>query len=416
MSDQHRTRGSRKPISDLTVLDLTQILAGPFASMLLADLGAEVIKVEPPQGEAARSNPPFLTSSDAYGGYFQSVNRNKKSIALDLKSPSGKETFKRLVEDADVVLENFKVGTMDRLGLSYETLQEVNPGLVYASIRGFGDPRLGESPYAERPAFDFIAQAMGGIMSITGSDADDPTKVGPGVGDIFPGVLSIVGVLAALRHRDRTGEGQYVDVGMVDGVLALCERLVYQYSFEGEVPTPQGNSHPIFFPYDRFEAEDGYVVIAAPEDHQWAALCEHMERGDLAESYPDKQSRIDSASELRPIVQEWTQRFERDELIGILEEDVPCAPVFDAADVFADEHFDRRDMLTDVRHADTDTRVTITNTPIKFSETPAGVERSAPFLGEHTRTVLRDAGFDEEDVDTLVDDGVAFEPDEPADQ
>jgi succinyl-CoA:mesaconate CoA transferase len=404
--DRRVADGRTGPLADVRVVDFSQMLAGPFATMLLADLGADVVKIEPPGGEMTRDNPPHLHEDEPFGGYFQSVNRSKRSLVIDLKSEDGLETAKCLVDDADVVVENFRVGTMDRLGLSYETLSERNEGLVYASIRGFGDPRGGESPHADRPAFDLIAQAMGGIMGITGTEESGPTKVGPGVGDIFPAVLSVVGIVSALHHRDRTGEGQYVDVSMVDGMLSLTERIVHQHSYEGEVPGPQGNTHPLFFPFDRFDAADGYVVIAAPTNSQWEALCEHMDRPDLAAEYPEQRDRTDAADRLRPEVNDWTSQFSKTDLFDLLEDDVPCGPVYDAADIFEEEHFRARDMLPEVEHADSGERVRIPGTPIKFTETPGRVQHPAPFLGQDTEAVLREAGFDEAEIDRLVDEDV----------
>ena len=206
--------GGRGALAGLRVVDLTQMLAGPFCTMLLADQGAEVIKVEPPGGDMTRRAAPYFADDEArhFGGYYQSINRNKKSISIDLKTADGKAIVRRLVKEADVLVENFRAGTMERLGLSYESLAELNPRLVYATVRGFGDPRTGASPYADWPAFDVVAQAMGGIMGITGPDREHPLKVGPGVGDIVPAMLLAVGVLAAVRHAERTGEGQFVDV------------------------------------------------------------------------------------------------------------------------------------------------------------------------------------------------------------
>lgn len=399
------------PLTDVRIVDFSQMLAGPFATMLLADLGADVVKVEPPSGDMTRDNPPHMQPSEAFGGYFQSVNRGKRSVVLDLKSDEGLEAAKRLTDEADVVVENFRVGTMDRLGLSYESLSERNPELIYASIRGFGDPRGGESPHADRPAFDLIAQAMGGVMGITGTDENGPTKVGPGVGDIFPAVLAVVGITSALHHRDRTGEGQYVDISMVDSMLSLTERIVHQYSYEGEVPVPQGNTHPMFFPFDRFDAADGYVVIAAPSDHQWTALVEHMDRPELAAEYPDQQDRADHAEDLRPIVNEWTSQHTKAELFERLEDDVPCGPVYNAADIFADAHFEARDMLVEVEHADTGETGIIPGTPIKLTETPGGVQHPARFLGQDTSDVLREVGFDAEEIERLHDTGVILCPD-----
>ena len=225
------TVGPAKPfgaLQDLRIIDLTQMLAGPYGTMMLADHGAQVIKIEPPEGDMTRKAGPFREddAQKVLGGYFQSVDRNKLSVCLDLKTQGGRAAFKVLVRDADAVTENFRAGVMERLGVGYEVLRDINPRIVYGALRGFGDTRTGASPYVDWPAFDVVAQAMGGIMAITGPDGRTPTKVGPGVGDIIPGMMLAFGVLAAVHHARRTGQGQFVDVSMVDAVLAVCERTI----------------------------------------------------------------------------------------------------------------------------------------------------------------------------------------------
>ncbi|WP_049972403.1 succinyl-CoA:mesaconate CoA-transferase [Haladaptatus cibarius] len=370
-------------LSDLRVLDLTQVLAGPYCTMLLADLGADVVKVERPGGDLIRPNPPFVGDDDAYGGYFQSINRGKRSLELDLTDEDDRADFLRLAKDADVVVENFRAGTMEKFDLEYETLRERNPELVYASIRGFGDPRTGETHRQGQPSFDLIAQALGGVMQITGDKDGPPTKVGPGIGDLFTATLNAVGVLAALHHRDRTGEGQYVDTAMYDSMISLCERTVYQYSYTDEVPNRRGNSHPTLFPYNAFETADGYVVIAAFGDNHWTALCEAMERPDLAADFPTTADRLKHRELLRGEIAEWTAVHSADDVCDLLEGAVPCAPVQDVADVFEDDHVDARDMLVDVEQPGTDESVTIAGTPIKMSETPPEPGTRAPLLDEH---------------------------------
>ena len=261
-------------LAGLRVLDLSQVLAGPFCTQMLADHGAEVIKIEPPEGDPARRFAPFRADDTerAFGGYFQSINRGKKSVVLDLKDPAGRAAFLKLVAGADVLVENYRAGVMERLGLGYETLARINPRLVYGAIRGFGDPRSGESPYNDWPAFDVVAQAMGGIMGITGPTADQPLKIGPGVGDTVPALMLAFGILAAVRHAERSGQGQFVDISMIDGVLALCERLVHQYSYAGEVAGPEGNGHPLLCPFGLFRAADGWVAIGCPTDKFWVEL------------------------------------------------------------------------------------------------------------------------------------------------
>ncbi|WP_123537467.1 succinyl-CoA:mesaconate CoA-transferase [Halosimplex salinum] len=383
-------------LSDLRVVDLTQVLAGPYCTMLLADMGADVVKVERPGGDLIRSNPPFVDGpeAEAYGGYFQSVNRNKRSLELDLDDPEDRADFLSLVETADVVVENYRVGTMEQFDLGYETLREHNPSLIYSSIRGFGDPRTGETERQGQPSFDLIAQALGGVMEITGQPDGPPTKVGPGIGDLFTAVLNAVGILAAVHHRDRTGEGQYVDTAMYDAMVSMCERTVYQYSYTGDAPGRRGNAHPTLFPYNAFETTDGHVVIAAFSDGHWRALCETMDRPDLAADYPSGADRLAERETLRAEIAEWTRPRTADEVVAALDGSVPAAPVQDTSDVFDDPHVRARDMLATVDQPGADERVTIAGSPIKLSETPTGVERRAPLLDEH-RDELLESGASE---------------------
>ncbi|SFS00363.1 succinate--mesaconate CoA-transferase [Halomicrobium zhouii] len=378
-------------LSDLRVLDLTQVLAGPYCTMLLADMGADVVKIERPGGDLIRPNPPYAESSDEpYGGYFQSVNRGKRSLELDLGDVEDREAFLSLVEEADVVVENYRAGTMERFDLSYETLRERNPELVYASIRGFGDPRTGETDRQGQPSFDLIAQALGGVMEITGQEDGPPTKVGPGIGDLFTAALSAVGILAAIHHRDRTGEGQYVDTAMYDAMVSMTERAVYQYSYTGDAPSRQGNSHPTLFPYDAFECADGYVVIAAFSDGHWRGLCEAMDRADLAADYPDAASRMAERESLRSAIADWTRDLATADVVDALEGQVPAAPVQDTADIFEDSHVEDRDMLVDVEQPGAGRDVTIAGSPIKMSETETAPGGRAPLLDEHRAEILGD--------------------------
>ena len=389
----------------LKVLDLTQMLAGPFCTMLLADQGADVVKVEPVSGDAIRTMGPDLpeTLDSGFGGYFQSINRGKRSLVLDLKQPEGVEVLKVLAATADVLVENFRAGVMERLGLSYETLRERNPKLVYGAIRGFGDPRSGESPYNDWPAFDVVAQAMGGMMGVTGPDAETPLKVGPGVGDMVPAMFATIGILSAVRHAERTGEGQFVDVAMYDGMLALCERIVYQYSYGGVVPRPEGNAHPIFTPFGLFPAKDGWVSIACPLDHFWHTLAEAMDRPELAEDdrFADVAGRARHRDEVNGIVTAWTQARSKGEIGERLGGKVPFGPVNQIDDIVDDPHVAVRSMMAEVHHPGLDAPVRIANTPIRMSATQGGVRGRAPILGEHSVEVLGDWGIDAEDVDRL---------------
>ncbi|HEY1282105.1 MAG TPA: CoA transferase, partial [Acidimicrobiales bacterium] len=251
-------RAATGPLSGVRIVDLTRALAGPYCTMILADLGADVVKVEPPEGDLTRFTGPFARDDEekAFGGYFGSINRNKRSIVLDLKRPEDCDRLLALVDRADVLVENFRVGVMDGLGLSYETLHERNPRLVYGAIRGFGDPRTGPSPYGDWPAFDVVAQAMGGAVSATGTAAGEIVRVGPSIGDLYPATIAAVGILAAVMHARETGEGQFVDVAMVDAVVALNEALIYRYSYTGMVTAPTGNSHPQLTPFDIYPTAD----------------------------------------------------------------------------------------------------------------------------------------------------------------
>ena len=391
MAHAERSREPRGPLSDVRVVDLTRMLAGPFCSMILADLGADVIKVEPPGGDLTRSKGPFRRDDGdrTIGGYFQSVNRNKRSVVLDLGQESGRQRLAGLLTDTDVVLENFRPGVMDRWGLAYEQLAERNPRLVYAAIRGFGDPRTGASPLADWPAYDVVAQAMGGLIGITGQPGA-PVKVGPGVGDVLPAVMCAVGILAALHERNSSGLGQFVDVAMYDSVLALCERIVHQYSYAGEVPGPEGNTHPLLCPFDIFTCADGFVAIAAPSDNHWSTLTDLIGRPDLAASYPGHDDRVAHAGVVREAIVEWTSARTKAVVVGILGGSVPVGPVNTVEDIFKDPHVQARSMLVEVEDPGCEEPVAIVGTPIKLSRTPGGVRRRAPLLDEHASEVFDD--------------------------
>jgi crotonobetainyl-CoA:carnitine CoA-transferase CaiB-like acyl-CoA transferase len=385
-------------LTDLKVLDLTQMLAGPVCTQVLADHGARVLKVEPLGGDGIRSSGPFPPddAQRSFGGYFQSVNRNKQSLAMDLKHPGGRDVFLRLVDEADVVVENFRAGVMERLGLGWETLHERNPRLVYATIRGFGDRRTGVSPYADWPAYDVVAQAMGGIMSITGPAGGPPTKIGPGVGDIIPGLMLVNGILAAVHHAGRTGEGQFVDVAMADAVLAVCERIVYQQSYEQRTPRPEGNRHPLLCPFGLFAARDGWVAIGCFEDKLWRELAQLIGRPGMAqdERFATNAARVLHADEVIAAVEAFTCARTKTELAAVFGGITPFGPVCDARDIFEDPHFRAREMLVPLDHPGSAAQVHVAGVPVKLSATPGSVRRRAPLLGEHTDEVLGHLGFD----------------------
>ncbi len=385
------------PLADLRILDLTQALAGPFCTMLLADLGADVIKVEPPGGDMTRGMPPWPKDRVGcdYGGYFASINRNKRSVVLDLKEPAGRETFLSLAERADAVVENARVGVMDRLGIGWEVLHARNAKLVYAAIRGFGDPRTGVSPYAEWPAFDIVAQCMGGLVGITGPADSHGYPNGASVGDIFPGTLCALGIVSALHNAERSGAGQFVDVAMYDAILSLAETVVYNYSYSGRTLGPRGSGHPALCPFDVYPAADGAVSIAAPLDNQWRVVCEVMGRPDLAtdERTRDNHARATNREFVTDVITGWTRARSKQEVMSALAGRVPVGPVNTAADLFADPHVRARGMLAEVELPGDNARVHLAGVPIKLTATPTGVYRRPPRLGEHTAEVLAEAGL-----------------------
>ncbi|MAX74864.1 MAG: CoA transferase [Nioella sp.] len=386
------------PLAGLTVIDLTQMLAGPYCTMLLADQGADVIKIEPIGGEPTRTFGPYRDddAEHLFGGYFQSINRNKRSVGINLKSSEGVEVLKDLVRDADVLVENFRPSVMDRLGLPYEVLAEVNPRLVYACIRGFGDPRTGESPYVNRPSFDVVAQAMGGAMGITGPDAETPMKIGPGVGDIFPATLAAFGIMSAVFEARGSGQGQFMDVAMYDGVLAMCERIVYQQSYTGSSPVPEGNHHPILCPFGIFDASDGQVTIGCPRDGFWTQLVGIMDRPELATDprFATNNARLANQTETVGLVEGWARGRTKAEIAEALDGKVPFGPVNTAAEILADPHVKVREMLAEIEHPGSGTPVTVAGTPIRMTRTQGGVRSRAPLAGEHTDEVLCGAGMD----------------------
>ena len=383
------------PLADLRILDLTQALAGPFCTMLLADLGADVIKVEPPQGDMARYLGPHPGDRGTchYGGYFASINRNKRSIVVDLKSAAGRDTFLQLVDTVDALVENARVGVMDRLGIGYETLRARHQRLVYAAIRGFGDPRTGASPYADWPAFDIVAQSMGGLVGTTGPKGSRGMPCGASVGDLFPGALAALGVVSAVHAARRTGTGQFLDVAMYDAVLSLCENIVYKYAVDGRVEHPKGFGHPALSPFDVYDTQDGAAAIAAPTDSHWAALCEIIGRPELVgdERCSNVFRRVEHRDFVDALIREWTSRHTTREVVDTLARRVPVGPVNTAADIFADPHVKVRGMLVEVEQPGNNRPITLAGSPIKLTGTPSGVYRRPPNIGEHTEEILAEA-------------------------
>lgn len=406
------TTPSSGALRGLRILDLTHALAGPFCSQILADHGADVIKVEPLEGDFFRRMGPYRDDDQlqAYGGLFQSCNRNKRSIALDLKHPEGQAAFKALVASADGLVENFRAGVLDKIGLGYETLKAINPRLVYTSVRGFGDKAGGESPYMNWPAFDIVAQAMGGWMGITGEDAEHSVKVGGGAGDTVPGLFAAFGTMAALWHARATGEGQYVDVAMTDSILAMSELVVSQYAYRGVSPTPTGNGIPGFAPFGTFRAKDGLIAIAATHDPLWLALCKLMDQPALAADprFKTDALRWEHREALYPAIEAYTQQHTKEELRVLFGGKVPFSPVYTAEDIFRDPHFAARGMLPQVEHPGSAAPTAVPGVPVKLSLTPGGVRHRAPLLGEHTHDILREVGLSGDAVQHLLDQGAVL--------
>ena len=391
------------PLAGIRVLDLTRILAGPYATMILRDLGAEVIKIEQPgTGDEARDFGPFKND---FSLYFMSVNRGKKSVTLNLKSPRGKELFLELVKGSDVLVENFRPGTMEKLGLDYESLKKHRPSLLYAACSGFGQT----GPYAMRGAYDMIIQGMGGIISITGEPDRPPVRVGTSIGDITSALFTAIGILSALRYRDQTGEGQLIDVGMLDCQVAILENAMVRYFSTGDIPRPLGRRHPAITPFEVFESADGYVVIAIGNNELWRKFCEHVGRPGLIddERFHTNALRTENHESLFPILAEIMCHRTTDAWVEALEAiGVPCGPVNTVDKVANDPQVLAREMIAEVEH-DTTGTVQVPGIPIKLSETPGQINAPAPNLGEHTSEVLTGLlRLGAEEVNQLKQDGV----------
>ncbi|MFX0096753.1 MAG: CaiB/BaiF CoA transferase family protein [Candidatus Hodarchaeota archaeon] len=371
-------------LSGIRVLDLSRVLAGPFCTMILADMGAEVIKIESKNGDDSRSFPPFINGESAY---FININRGKKSITLNLKHEEGRKIFLDLVKISDVVVENFRPGVMERLGLGYTTLREINPEIIYAAVSGFGH----YGPYKDRPSYDLIGQAMGGIMSITGWPDSPPTRTGTAIADILGGLFCCVGILSALNSRSITGVGQKVDIALVDSVMSALEAYNEMYLVEGRVPVRQGNRYEFIYPYDTFKANDGWVVIGIGNDDMWNVFCSIINRVELAidSRFNSNMKRVKNHVEIKAITEEWTSARTVHEIVSTLvEKGIPCAPVYSVKDVCSDPHIaEAREMVTEISQPNVG-RIKVVGCPIKMSEAKTMARGSAPILGQNTEEVL----------------------------
>ena len=402
------------PLEGIRVIDLTRILAGPFSTMLMADMGADIIKVEQPgAGDPARGNGPFLSpdgaesSEQQFSTYFMSINRGKRSIAIDLSKPKGREVLLKLAETADVLIENFRPGTMQKLGLDYEVVKARNPRIVMCSVSGFGQ----SGPYAHRPALDVIVQGMGGMLSITGEPGRGPVRPGASIGDITSALFATIAIQSALLERHNSGEGQYIDISMLDCQVAIMENAFMRYFTLGQTPQRIGTRHPSSTPFQAFETADGHVVVAimGGSTDQWPLFCAAIDHVELIddERYTTGWSRTQHYDELIPVIEEVMRQKTTSEWVELLSDmGVPVGPVQDIAEVANDPQVNHREMFVELPHPVLG-QVKFTGNPIKMSRTPSGPRRVPPQLGEQTSEVLTaDVGLSPEEVAELFNEGV----------
>lgn len=406
MSSQKSISKNSGALSHVRVLDLSRILAGPWCTQNLADLGAEVIKVERPgYGDDTRAwGPPWINMEEKISSYFAAANRGKKSLTLNISSPQGKKIIEELVKISDVVIENYKLGDLKRYGLDYESLKVINPKLVYCSITGYGQ----DGPNAHKPGYDFVFQAIGGMMSITGeADAQPgggPQKVGIAIADVMTGMYSTIAILAALNNRDKTGLGQYIDMALLDGIIALGGNQITGFFADGKVPFRYGNAHASLVPYQVFAVKDGEIVIAVGNDTQWQRFCEAINRPDLAKDpkWGKVTGRITGRSELIPQLAKTMLEKGMNEWINVLEEyDVPCGPINNYQQVFADPHVLHRGIKVDTPYEDGSIISTIAS-PLRLQSTPPEYKRPPPKLGDSNFEILNQLlGYSVESIEQL---------------
>jgi formyl-CoA transferase len=374
-------------LEDVLVVDLTRVLAGPYCSMILADMGANVIKIEVPgKGDDTRT---YVPSYNGESAYFINLNRNKRSLTLNLKSEKGKKILIELVKKADILLENFRPGTMERLGIGYEDLKLHNPELVYGCISGFGHT----GPYKDRAGYDIIAQAMGGLMSTSGWPDSGPTRTGTAIGDVLAGLSCAIGVLASYNRKLKTGLGQKVDVALVDSVVSSLEIINQIYLAEGRIPQRIGNRYEAVYPYDSFKAKDGEIVIGGGNDKLFRLLANLMGKPELAEDerFCSNPMRVKNHALLKPLIEDWLKDYTIDESVEkILSVGVPAAPINTIDRVVNDPHIaDAREMFIEIEHPKAG-KIKICGNHIKFSDTPVMFERPAPLLGQHNQEILKE--------------------------
>lgn len=390
-----------KAFEGLKVVDLTTALNGPFCTMFLGDYGADVIKIEPVGGEQSRSWGP-IDEKSGESGFYGFVNRNKKGCTLNLKSEKGLEMFYELVKDADVLVENYRGGVTERLKIDYDTIKKINPNIIYASGSGFGQ----YGPITHRPCYDIVAQAMGGMLNLTGFKENDPVKVGPSVADHVAGIYLMVGVGMALYHREKTGEGQHIDVSMFDVIFSLLENAIVNYTMGGFIPERNGNVDPSIAPFDVYACKDGFVALGVGNDklfNKFANIIGHQELLE-DERYKDNVSRCDNyIPDLQNLIREWCADYTKSEIEDIMDEaGIPCGPVLNVKEAIEHPHIQARDMMVHCEHP-TVGDMYFQGCVIKLSETPGEVETAPPLVGQHNREVF---GLSEEEEKALIEEGV----------
>ena len=396
-------------LSGMKVLDLSRVLAAPYCGMMLADMGADVIKIERPgKGDDSRSNLPMVNGESAY---YMNLNRNKKGIVLNLKSEKGKEVFRKLVAQSDVVLENYRFGVMDRLGLGYEELKKINPGIIYASVSGFGHT----GPYRSRAGYDIIGQAMSGLMSTTGWPDSAPTRTGTAIADVMSGVSCCVGILAAYVNKLKTGEGEKVDVALVDSMVSSLEIINMIYLCTGKIPQRIGNRYEALYPYDSFQAKDGMLVIGAGNDKLFGLLCNLMKMPELAADprFCTNNDRVHHHAALKPIIENWLKDYTIDDAVqAMLDAGIPAGPINTIDRVARDPHIaGAREMFVEVDHPKAG-HMKITGNQIKLSNHKINTFVPAPLLGQHTKEIFMERlGLSETEAEALIaSDAVTLPP------